>query len=111
MAAMKANLGEFEQMVLLALARLDENGYGMSVRDEIETQTERDVSLGAVYKALWRLERKGLLVSRVGEPAPERGGRRKRLYRLSPTGRKALQESVDALRRMSRGLGKGLVFP
>jgi DNA-binding PadR family transcriptional regulator len=100
--------GEFEQLVLLALARLDPNAYGISIRDELAAHTSRDVSVAAVYKALWRLDHKGLVVSAMGDPTPERGGRRKRLYRLSAAGRKALQASVLDVQRLARGV-RGLV--
>jgi DNA-binding PadR family transcriptional regulator len=101
-------LGEFEQLVLLALVRLGPEAYGVPVRREIEARTGRDVSLGAVYKTLERLERKGFVSSRVGEPTPERGGRRKKLYNLEPFGRRALEHSLRGLRRMTAGLEPGL---
>jgi len=70
--------GSFEQLVLLALMRLGADGYGVSIADDIAERTRRDVSLGAVYKTLERLEDKGLVASRIGDPTPERGGRRKK---------------------------------
>ena len=75
-------LGELEQVVLLALARLEDQAYGVSVRQEIERLTARDVSIGALYSALDRLERKGFVSSRMGAPTRERGGRAKRFFRL-----------------------------
>jgi len=101
-------LGEFEQLVLLALVRLGTEAYGVAVRDEIEQRAGRDVALGAVYTTLLRLEDKGFAASRVGEPTPERGGRRKKFYRPTAAGRRALIESLDALRGMTRGLTPGL---
>jgi DNA-binding PadR family transcriptional regulator len=101
---MGEGLGEFEQLVLLALVRLGEEAYGVTVHHEIEREARREVTLGAVYKTLARLEAKGLVAAFVGEPTPERGGRRKRHYRVLPAGRRALSRSMAALRRMSTGL-------
>ena len=101
---MPLHLGEFEQLVLLALLRLDRDGYGISVRDELAREAGRSVSLGTVYKTLLRLEAKGLITGHVGEPTAARGGRRKKHYAVTPRGRAALDASLTALRRMSRGL-------
>lgn len=101
-------LGEFEQLVLMAVLRAGEDAYGVTIRHAIVDRTGRDVSLAAVYKTLTRLEEKGLVLTHVGEPTPERGGRRKRYYAISAAGRRSLQESVEALRRMARGLDLGL---
>ena len=97
-------LGEFEQLILLALVRLGQEAYGVSVCDEIVRRTGRDVSLGAVYKTLDRLEDKGLVTSRVGEPTPERGGRRKKHFRPLAPGLRALKTSIGTLRQMTAGL-------
>jgi len=99
-----AILGEFEQLVLLALARQGADAYGVSVCQDITDRTGRDVSLGAVYKTLERLEDKGLVQSRIGEPTAERGGRRKKHYQLMAAGQRALRQSIGALRSMTRGL-------
>lgn len=99
-------LGEFEQLVLLALLRLDQNAYGVTVRREIQQKTGRNVSLGTVYKTLGRLETKGYIASRTGKPIPERGGRRKKFYRIGPLGNRALNHSLHTLRQMTKGLGK-----
>ena len=80
------NLGEFEQIVLLAILRLKESAYGVSIRAEIFECTGRKTTSGALYTTLERLEGKGYLSSRVGEPTPERGGRAKRYYRISASG-------------------------
>jgi len=101
---MPSNLGEFEQLVLLTLLRLGQGGYGVTVRQELARRAGRAVSLGTVYKTLLRLEAKGLVAARIGEPTPERGGRRKKLYLVTPAGRRALERSLAALRKMSRGL-------
>jgi DNA-binding PadR family transcriptional regulator len=103
-----SGLGEFEQLVLLALFQLDPEAYGVAIRDEIEERTGRRVALGAVYTTLLRLEDKRLVASRVGEPSPERGGRRKKYYRPTAAGRREMLASLDALRGMSRGLQPGL---
>jgi len=97
-------IGEFEQMVLLALVRVGDGAYGVSVRREIAERTQRDVSLGAVYKTLERLEDKGYVASAVGDPTPERGGRRKKHFRIAPSGARALRQSLAALRQMTDGL-------
>jgi PadR family transcriptional regulator len=101
-------LGEFEQLVLLAILRAEDDAYGVTIRHAIVAESRRDVSLAAVYKTLARLEEKGLVIARVGEPTAERGGRRKRYYALSAPGRRALRQSIDVVRRMARGLGLGL---
>lgn len=99
-----SSLGEFEQLVMLALVRLEERAYGVSIAEEIEQRTGRSVSLGAIYKTLERLANKGYVHSRFSEPTRERGGRRKRLYRLAPAGESALSKSLETLRRMTNGL-------
>lgn len=103
-------LGEFEQLVLFAVLQLDD-AYGMSVRQEIERRTGRSVSAGAVYTTLERLESRGLVASRWGEPTPERGGKRKRYYDLRPAGRQALARSWRAVRAMARGAAPKLSEP
>jgi DNA-binding PadR family transcriptional regulator len=97
-------LGEFEHVVLLALLRLVDNAYGVSVRQEIDQRTGRDVSIGAIYATLDRLERKGYVTSRLGDPTPERGGRSKRFFRVTARGRTAVNRTHDALHRMTEGL-------
>ncbi|UCC26039.1 MAG: helix-turn-helix transcriptional regulator [Gemmatimonadales bacterium] len=89
-------LGEFEQMVLLAVLHQDRTGYGMSIRQEIEARTGRDPSIGSVYATLDRLEEKGLVHSHQGASLPERGGRARRHFALTPEGAAALR----AVRRM-----------
>lgn len=97
-------LGEFEILLLLAVTRLGDEAYGAAVLREIERRTEREPSSGAVYTGLDRLESKGFLSSRVGDPTPERGGRRKRFYVLEPPGARALAESIQAIGAMARGV-------
>jgi PadR family transcriptional regulator PadR len=97
-------LGEFEQIVLLALIRLGDNAYGVPIRQHIETRTKRSVSIGALYRALDRMEEKGLVKSWFGEPTPERGGRAKRYFRAEPLGLRALERTRHALAVMWEGL-------
>ena len=79
-------LGEFEHVILLALLRLKDHAYGVTVRQEIELRTDREVSIGAVYATLDRLETKGYVTSLRGDPTPERGGRSKRFVRVTADG-------------------------
>lgn len=97
-------LGEFEHIVLLALLRLEDRAYGVTIRQEIELRTGREVSFGAVYATLDRLEAKGLVRSHRGDPTPERGGRSKRFFRVTGRGVTALNRAHRALRRMTEGL-------
>lgn len=97
-------LGEFEQIILLALMRLAEDAYGMRVRREIEERTGRAVSIGAVYATLDRLQSKALVQSSLGEPTAERGGRAKRTFVLTAEGATALKQSQTALERMADGV-------
>jgi len=99
-----ATLGEFEQVVLLAILRLDDQAYAVTVRDEIARCTGRDVSRGSIYITLDRLETKGYLKSRLADPTPERGGRAKRYYALRPRAIDALRENRRALVALWRGL-------
>lgn len=105
---MRQSLGEFEQLLLLALLRLGNDAHGVALRREIEKRTGRDVSAGAVYTALERLEARGLVRSSWGEPTAERGGKRKKLYRIEPLGTTALSRSYTALQQMARGLAPKL---
>jgi DNA-binding PadR family transcriptional regulator len=97
-------LGTLEQIVLLAAMRLGDRAYGMTVRDEIKKRTGRAVSFGAVYVTLQRLEDKGLVSSRFGEPTAERGGRAKRFFQVTANGRQAVRRVQDAVASMSKGL-------
>jgi PadR family transcriptional regulator PadR len=105
---MTHTIGDFEQLILLALVRLDADAYGVSIRTEIEKRTGRTISAGALYTALDRMEKRGLVASRLGEPTPERGGKRKRLYTLQPAGERALARVYEALRLMAGGIGTRL---
>lgn len=98
-------LGEFEQIVLLAVLRLRNDAYGVTIRREIAERAGRDVSFGAVYSALDRLEEKGFVSSRMGDPTPERGGRAKKFYKIEAPGARALNQARETADRMWAGLG------
>jgi PadR family transcriptional regulator PadR len=100
-------LGSLEHIVLLAVMRLGSDAYGMTVRRAIESTTRRDISIGAVYATLVRLESKGFIKSRAGEPTAERGGRAKRYFRMTADGEGALRNTHEIILKMSAGL-KGL---
>ena len=97
-------MGDFEQLVLLALMRLGNDAYGMEVREEIEKRTGREISYGAVYTTLDRLEQKGYVAHRLGDATPERGGRAKKYFRALPQGRAALRATQQALTVMWQGM-------
>jgi PadR family transcriptional regulator len=103
-----SSLGDFEQLILLALVRLGDAAYGVSIHHEIVKRARREVTIAAVYKTLERLEDKGLAVSTVGEPTAARGGRRKKYFRIQPAGRRALTHALASLRRMTDGLPREL---
>lgn len=98
------NLGEFEILTLAALVRLGPEAYGVSVRREIESRAGRNVTIGALYATLDRLEEKGLVVSRLGEATAERGGRAKRHFEITAIGRSRLEKSASMLGQMLGGL-------
>jgi PadR family transcriptional regulator len=105
---MSVSLGEFEQLILLALVRLGPDAYGATVRREIEAHAGREVSISAVYTTLERLEQKGLVCSRIGAPTPERGGRRRRHFELLPLGARSLRDAYRALTGMTAGIERRL---
>ncbi len=91
----KKQPGEFEELVLLAIAVLHEEAYGISIKKELEERLQRSVSIGALQTALKRLEDKGLITSTLGEPTKKRGGKRKRFYQISPAGMAVLEDIRD----------------
>jgi PadR family transcriptional regulator PadR len=97
-------LGEFEHIIVLALLRLADRAYGVTVRQEIEFRIKREVSIGAVYATLDRLEAKGYVKSHLGEPTPERGGRSKRFFHVTAKGVAAVNRTHRALQSMTEGL-------
>src|SRR4051794_34437839 len=94
-------LGEFEHIVLLALLRLEDQAYGVTVRREIQTRTKREVSIGAVYATLDRLQTKGYVKSFRGDPTPERGGRSKCFFHVTSKGMVAVSRTHTALEMMT----------
>ena len=103
----REGLGEFEHLVLLAVARLGNRAYGVPIVEELEARTGRRVSRASVYVALKRLEAKELIVSTRGAPTPERGGRAKRYFQISPLAERRLLDARKALMKMWSGLPMG----
>lgn len=101
---MADRLRDLEYTLLLALLRLGDEAYGVPIRDEIAARTGREPSLGALYTTLDRLEGKGFVASRMGKPTAVRGGRRKKMCRLTAAGKRALSHTWDIQRRMTEGL-------
>jgi len=108
LGACDTSLGEFEQLILLALFRLSDNAYGATIHHEVQKRTRRPISISAVYTTLDRLAEKGMVDSRIGEPTPRRGGRRKKFFSLRPEGAQALSQSYRVFREMTRGLERQL---
>ena len=104
-------VGEFELLTLLAVARMGDDAYGVTVRDTLERRTSRSVTLGAVYKTLGRLESKGLVEATIAPPTAERGGRRKKMYALTEDGRAAARTTLSDLRHLAQGLEPELEAP
>jgi PadR family transcriptional regulator, regulatory protein PadR len=98
------NLGEFEQLILLAILRLGDGAYGVTIRAELAARAGRNIAPGALYTTLERLEAKGLIKSRMGDPTPQRGGRAKRYVSVTAAGRQALARARQAYDRMLEGL-------
>jgi DNA-binding PadR family transcriptional regulator len=105
---MREALGEFEQLVLLAIVQLDGEVYGVPIVDEIERRTGRTVAPAAVYVTLRRMEEKGLLSSWMSEPTADRGGKARRCVKITAAGRDSLREARQVLDRMWKGLDPGL---
>ena len=97
-------LGEFEQVILLAVLRLGDNAYGVTIRDEIASCTDRQPSPGALYTTLDRLEERGFLSSAFGDPTPQRGGRSKRFFKVTPAGVKAVARVQRGYQRLLEGI-------
>lgn len=98
------SLGSFEQLLLFSVLRLGDEAYGVSIRDTLEERTGRSVSSGAIYTALGRLEDRGLVTSRVGEPTPGRAGRPPKYYRVEPSGARALLGAYSDLQSVAGGV-------
>lgn len=91
----RAQIGEFEELVLLTVGVLYDDAYAVAIARELEGQSRRPVAVSAVHKSLYRLADKGMLDSRLGDPESKRGGKRKRLFNITPYGKKVLDESLD----------------
>lgn len=98
---------DVEQQTLLVVWRLDDDAYGVTIRDELERTAERAITTGAVYTTLVRLEQKGWLTSSMGDPTPERGGKSKRFFRITPAGVVAVEGARAVLDRLWQGLDAG----
>ena len=101
---MTQTIGAFEQQILFALMHLGADAYGLTIREQIEARTGRPISAGALYTALDRLEKRGMVSSRLGDPTPQRGGNRKRLYTVESAGERALTQAYESLELMANGL-------
>jgi len=97
-------LGGFESLLMLAILRLGEGAYGVTIRQELLERARKDIAIGAIYTSLNRLEQKGFVESWLGDPTTERGGRAKRFYRLTATGLNALNDTQRAMQSMLDGL-------
>jgi PadR family transcriptional regulator PadR len=97
-------IGEFEYLLLSSAARLGDHAYGAAIREQIAAATGRSCSIGALYTTLDRLQEKGLLRTWMGEATPQRGGRAKRMVRVTPEGVQAATAFYNAIRRASRGV-------
>lgn len=100
------NLGEFEELILLVVGQLFDEAYGVAIKEAINSQARRSVTLSTVHSALHRLEKKGFLNSRMGSPTKIRGGKRKRLFRLTFAGARALQYSVELRNQLWKSIPK-----
>ena len=103
---MREGLGTFEQAVLVAIVRLEDEAYGRAILREVETRLQRKVAAGAIYATLDRLENKKLITSEQGSGTPKRGGRPRRFYTLGPSGLQALNESRTTAENLWRGIAR-----
>ena len=107
---MSRALGGFEQLILLALLRLGDGTHGVAIRREIEARTGKEASTGALYTTLERLEKRGLVSCGLGDPTPQRGGRRKKLYSMEAAGTSALRDSYASFASMVEGVESKLTL-
>jgi len=105
----RAQIGEFEELVLLTVGVLYDDAYAVAIAKELEGQSGRVIAVSAVHKSLYRLEEKGMLDSRLSDPESKRGGKRKRLFNITPYGKKVLDES-QSLRAKLRNQIPDLAF-
>lgn len=99
-------IGRSDHLLLLAVMRLGDGAYGMTIRRELAAHTGREIAVGAIYTALARLEARGYVRSRLGDPTPERGGRAKRFYRVLPAGARAVERAEAAFIALGRVMGR-----
>jgi PadR family transcriptional regulator, regulatory protein PadR len=109
----RQSLGEFEEVVMLTIGVLGENAYGLAIKSEIESRLKRSVGMGALHTGLYRLEEKGYLKSRLGEPTNVRGGKPKRFFQVTAKGQKALKEMMEGRQRLWNDIPYGVfkTFP
>ena len=103
------SLGSLELTVLLAVARLGDDAYGLAVRRDVSERTKRDYSVGAIYTTLQRLEDKGYVTSRATDPLPTRGGRSRRQFRVTAAGRRAMRAAERTIASVWGGLGSRIL--
>lgn len=107
----KTQLGEFEEIVLLIVATLGDNAYGVAINEAIEAQTGRDLSISAIHATLHRLQRKGYVTSFMGGASAERGGRRKRFFAITPLGGRVLHDIRDLREQLWKQVPRGALNP
>ena len=105
---LRNNLGEFEEIVMLTVGILNDSAYGLAVKQEIEERLKRSVSMGALHTALYRLEEKGFLSSRLGEATKIRGGKPKRFFTVTATGQKALKQVMEIRKQLWDNIPDGV---
>ena len=104
----RSNIGEFEEIVMLTIGILDQDAYGLAIKNEIEERLQRSVSMGALHTALYRLEGKGFLVSQLGEATKKRGGKPKRFFKVTAPGQKALKEVMESRQQLWNSIPNGV---
>ena len=111
--AIKNNLGEFEEIVMLTIGVLGDNAYGIAIKTEIETRLHRSVSMGALHTGLYRLEEKGFLKSKLGEATNVRGGKPKRFFEVTAKGQKVLKSMMESRQKLWKEIPEGVfkLFP
>jgi DNA-binding PadR family transcriptional regulator len=109
----RTNVGEFEEVVILTIGILGENAYGLAIKLEIETRLNRAVSMGALHTALYRLEEKGYLKSRLGEVTNVRGGKPKRFFKVTARGQRVVKEAMESRQKLWKNIPDGVfkIFP
>jgi len=109
----RSNIGEFEEIVMLMIGVLGDAAYGLAIKEEIEARLKRPVSMGALHTALYRLEEKGYLKSRLGQATSERGGKPKRFFTVTSAGQKAVKKAMDDRQQLWKDIPDGVfkLFP